>query len=204
MSGNHRPDHRIAANFWKKSARRATQWLILFALWIAFSGVMVAEFLVIGALSAVAGVALSERLFTGTHEGRFASAPPRVSWYIATTFRFFLYLPWFGYQVIVSNLHVAYLVLHPRMPINPTLVEFETTLISERAQVTLAQSITLTPGTVTVDASNGKFLIHCLSDTTRQGIADGVLQKKIAQVFDEPWVGKVELTEIMTPEQVPL
>jgi multicomponent Na+:H+ antiporter subunit E len=109
-----------------------------------------------------------------------------------------------SWQIVLSNLHVVYLVLHPRMPIHPTLVEFQTTLVSERAQVTLAQSITLTPGTVTVDAFNGTFLIHCLSDTTRQGIADGVLQKKIAQVFGEPWEDKVELKDIVTPEQVPM
>ena len=70
--------------------------------------------------------------------------------------------------------------------------------------MTLAHSITLTPGTVTVDAFNGTFLVHCLSNTTRQAIADGVLQKKIAQVFDEPWVDHVELRDIESPEQVPM
>ena len=64
--------------------------------------------------------------------------------------RFLLYLPWLAYQILASNIYVAYLVLHPRMPIDPSLVEFETSLQSERALVLLAQSITLTPGTVTV------------------------------------------------------
>jgi multicomponent Na+:H+ antiporter subunit E len=188
----------------KRTARRATQWALLFALWIALSGVMVLEFLILGALSAAVGVVFSERLFSGTHEGWFAPAPSSFGWYVRTTLRFALYIPWLSWQIVLSNLHVVYLVLHPRMPIHPTLVEFQTTLVSERAQVTLAQSITLTPGTVTVDAFNGTFLIHCLSDTTRQGIADGVLQKKIAQVFGEPWEDKVELKDIVTPEQVPM
>ena len=188
----------------KRTARRATQWAILFALWVALSGVVVTEFLVIGALSAAAGVLLSERLFTGTHEGAFASAPSSAGWYVRTALRFALYLPWLGWQIILSNVHVVYLVLHPRMPIKPTLVEFQTTLVSERAKVTLAQSITLTPGTVTVDAFNGTFLVHCQSTTTRQAIADGVLQTKIAQVFDEPWVDHVELRDIKSREQVPM
>lgn len=170
---------------------------------MAFSGVIVAEFMIIGGISAVGAIAVSELLFRGSHEGKYASAPRSVKWYVESVIRFLLYLPWLAYQIVISNFHVAYLVLHPKMPIDPTLVEFETTLVSERAQVTLAQSITLTPGTVTVDASDGKFLIHCLSRTTRQGIEDGVLQKRVAQVFGEPWVEHVELTDIESASQVP-
>ncbi|MDA0799003.1 MAG: Na+/H+ antiporter subunit E [Chloroflexi bacterium] len=176
---------------------------MLFALWMAFSGVFVAEFMIIGGISAVGAIAVSELLFRGSHEGTYASAPRSVPWYVKTVLRFLVYLPWLAYQIVISNFHVAFLVLHPKMPIDPTLVEFDTTLVSERAQVTLAQSITLTPGTVTVDASDGKFLIHCLSRTTRQGIEDGVLQKRVAQVFGEPWVEHVELTDIESASQVP-
>lgn len=187
----------------KTNARRLTQWVILFGLWLAFMGNFVFEYLVVGALSAAAAIALTDRLFEGTHEGRFASAPNDVGWYLRTTVKFFAYLPWLAWQIVVSNIHVAYLVLHPRMPIHPSLVLFDTTLVSERAQVALAQSITLTPGTITVDASRGKFLVHCLSDTTREGIAAGDIQRKIAKVFDEPWADKVELTDIFTLDQVP-
>ena len=177
---------------------------MLFALWMAFSGVILREFMIIGGISAVGAIAVSEMLFHGSHEGRFTSAPANVSWYIKTGIKFLIYHPWLIYQIFVSNFHVAYLVLHPKMPIEPTLVEFDTTLVSERAQVMLAQSISLTPGTVTVDASDGKFLIHCLSRTTRQGIEDGVLQKRIAQVFDESWVEHVDVNDIKMPNQVPL
>jgi multicomponent Na+:H+ antiporter subunit E len=188
---------------WKIAARWLTQWIVLFALWMALSGVLVAEFMIIGGLSAVGAIVLSELLFRGSHEGKYASAPSSVKWYAMTVLRFMGYVPWLAYQIIVSNFHVAYLVLHPKMPIEPALVEFTTTLLSERAQVTLAQSITLTPGTVTVDASDGKFLIHCLSRTTRQGIEDGILQKRVALVFGEPWVDHVELTDIESANQVP-
>jgi multicomponent Na+:H+ antiporter subunit E len=178
--------------------------VFLFALWMAFSGVFVAEFMIIGGLSAVGAIVVSEMLFHGSHEGKYASAPRSVKWYVESSLRFSAYLPWLAYQVVISNFHVAYLVLHPKLPIDPTLVEFDTSLVSERAQVMLAQSITLTPGTVTVDASDGKFLIHCLSRTTRQGIEDGVLQKRVAQVFGEPWTAHVDLTDIESPDQVPL
>ena len=186
------------------AARWLAQWVVLFTFWMALSGVVVLEFMILGGISAAGAVAVSELLFRGSHEGKFASAPASVSWYIRTAFKLAIYHPWLVKEIVVSNFHVAYLVLHPKMPIDPTLVEFNTTLVSERAQVMLAQSITLTPGTVTVDASDGKFLIHCLSRTTRQGIEDGVLQKRIAQVFGEPWVDHVVLTDIESPSQVSL
>jgi multicomponent Na+:H+ antiporter subunit E len=189
---------------WKLAARLLTQWVMLFGLWMALSGVVVAEFMIIGGLSAAAAIAVSEFLFHGSHEGKFASAPSSVTWYVRTAIKFLIYHPWLIKEIVISNFHVAYLVLHPKMPIDPTLIEFDTTLVSERAQVMLAQSITLTPGTVTVDASDGKFLIHCLSRTTRQGIEDGILQKRVAQVFDEPWVEHVQVTDIESPTQVPL
>ena len=203
MSGNLRPAH-THYPAWKHTARRAAQWLLLFGLWVALSGQTGVEFLVIGAVAAVAAIAFSELLFRGSHEGLFAPSPAQVSWYARTTLRFFLYLPWLAYQIVVSNIHVAYLVLHPRLPIDPSLVEFGTTLRSEAGQVVLAQSITLTPGTVTVDASNGRFLVHCLSRRTRAGLAEGTLQRRIASVFEEPRAPRIELTDVERPGQVPL
>jgi multicomponent Na+:H+ antiporter subunit E len=202
MSASGRPQSNPYGR-WKLAARWLTQWIVLFALWMALSGVLVAEFMIIGGISAVGAIVVSERLFHGSHEGKYASAPNSVKWYAITVLRFMVYIPWLSYQIIVSNFYVAYLVLHPKLSVEPTLVEFKTTLVSERAQVTLAQSITLTPGTVTVDASDGNFLIHCLSRTTRQGIEDGILQKRVAQVFGEPWVDHVEVTDIESPNQVP-
>ena len=203
MSRNIRPEQTLPAR-WKRPARRVAQWVVLFALWVALSGEIVAEFLVIGALAAAGAIAFSELLFRGTHEGKFAAAPTGVAWHLSSALRFLLYLPRLSYEIIVANLHVAYLVLHPRMPIDPSLVEFETTLVSERAQVALAQSITLTPGTVTVDASDGKFLVHCLSLKAREGLAAGSLQAMIASVFEEPKAERVELTDIVRAGQVPL
>ena len=203
MSGNLRPAH-THYPAWKHTARRAAQWLLLFGLWVALSGQTGVEFLVVGAVAAAAAIGFSELLFRGSHEGLFAPSPARVSWYARTTLRFFLYLPWLAYQIVASNIHVTYLVLHPRLPIDPSLVEFDTTLRSEAGQVALAQSITLTPGTVTVDASNGRFLVHCLSRRTRAGLAEGTLQRRIAGVFGEPRAPRIELTDIERPGQVPL
>lgn len=203
MSQTSPPGHTISQG-WKRTIRRLAQWAVLFGMWVALSGQIVLEFLVIGAGTAMLAVLMSERLFTGTHEQTFAPVPVKLGWLVRTTLKFGLYLAWLAIQIVWANVHVVYLVLHPRMPIHPSLIEFRTTLITEEAQVVLAQSITLTPGTVTIDASDGKFLVHCLSEKTREGIEDGTIQKRIGQVFAEPWVEKVEVMDIEFPEQVPL
>ena len=183
--------------------RRVAQAAGLFGLWLVLSGELAIEFLASGALAAAGGVAVSELLFRGTHEGRFTSAPESVGWLLRTVARFALYLPWLAYEIVVSNVYVTWLVLHPRLPIDPSLVRFDTSLGSERGQALLAQSITLTPGTVTVDASNGVFVVHCLSRRSREGLAQGGLQRKIASVFEETAPAAVALSDIETPEQVP-
>ena len=176
---------------------------MLFGLWLVLSGEFAVECLGLGVLAAVGGVAVSELLFRGTHEGRFTPAPESVSWLLRTLVRFALYLPWLAYEVVAANVHVTWLVLHPRLPIDPSLVRFDTSLGSERGQVLLAQSITLTPGTVTVDASDGVFVVHCRSRRSRDGLAEGSIQRKIASVFEETAPAAIVLSDIEEPDQVP-
>jgi multicomponent Na+:H+ antiporter subunit E len=203
MNGNLLPEQPPTAR-WIKPVLWLVQWILLFGLWIALSGEFAIEFLVLGALTAATAISFTYLLFQGTHEWRSQPPSSRVSWHVGATFRFALYIPWLAYEILVSNLHVVYLVLHPRMPIDPTLVEFDTVLKSERAQVLLAQSITLTPGTVTIDASDSKFLIHCLSKASREGLATGSIENKIAGIFGDPRTERVVLHDIERPGQVPL
>ena len=79
----------------------------------------------------------------------------------ARWFWFICYVPFFVYACIKANLEVAYLVLHPDMPIRPGIVKVRTTLKSEIGLTALANSITLTPGTMTVDIGDeGELYIH--------------------------------------------
>src|SRR5690606_18924394 len=70
-----------------------------------------------------------------------------------------LYLPWLFWQIVLADLQVAYLVLHPRMLdlVDPHIFRFTTTLKRPISRVTLAQSITLTPGTITVSIQDDEF-----------------------------------------------
>ena len=130
----------------RQALRWTVQALALFGVWFAFSGHTEIEFLVMGAVAAVAGTALTHWLFAGDRESRFSHTPYPLGWFIHGFYRSAFYAPWLLWEIAISNLHVAYLVLHPRLPVEPSLVEFETSLHSETAQVLLAQSITLTTG----------------------------------------------------------
>ncbi|MFZ2341088.1 MAG: Na+/H+ antiporter subunit E [Bacteroidales bacterium] len=75
-------------------------------------------------------------------------------------FWFLIYLAVFIWSCIKANFDVAYRVLHPRMPIKPGIVKVRTTLKSEFARMLLANSITMTPGTLTVDIIGDDYYIH--------------------------------------------
>jgi multicomponent Na+:H+ antiporter subunit E len=159
---------------------------VLFGLWLLLSGRFEVQFIVLGLLSSILVVALTRNLMRPVRTELFQPVPTRVGWLLASVVRFAWYLPYLGYQILRSNLEVAYLVLHPRLPISPRLVEFETPLKMEPAQVLLAQSITLTPGTITVDVRNGRFLVHSLYPRSAQGLTKGAMPRKVGEVFGTP------------------
>jgi multicomponent Na+:H+ antiporter subunit E len=100
-------------------------------------------------------------------------------------FRFMSYLPWLFYQILLANLHVARMVLHPRMPINPGIVEFKTKLKSGLSMTTLANSITLTPGTITIDIRDGKYYVHALTKKVTDDLLSGEMENRVASIYDE-------------------
>jgi multicomponent Na+:H+ antiporter subunit E len=90
-------------------------------------------------------------------EHRVFLSPVRIFWFL-------VYLPVFFYYVMKANLDVVYRALHPKMPINPGIVKIKTTLKTESGITALANSITLTPGTLTVDLTDDGFLyIHWIN-----------------------------------------
>ena len=90
-----------------------------------------------------------------------------------------LYVPWLGLEIVKSNLHVARVVLSPKMPIQPRLVRVKATQKTELGQVIYANSITLTPGTITLDVRGGEFLVHALTDEVAEGLQSGEMDRKV-------------------------
>jgi len=78
-----------------------------------------------------------------------------------------LYIPIFIFYCILANFDVAYRVLHPKLPIRPGIVKVKTTLTTTIGRVALANSITLTPGTLTVELTDDGYLyVHWINVTT--------------------------------------
>jgi len=93
---------------------------------------------------------------------------PRREWLLNPVRLFWLliYLPYFLYYCVKANLDVAYRVLHPDMPIKPGIVRVKTDLESNLAKTFLANSITLTPGTLTVDIVGQDLYVHWINVST--------------------------------------
>ena len=97
--------------------------------------------------------------------------------------RFTAYVPFLLWEITKANLQVAYIVLHPSLPINPSMERIVPALPRGLPVTTLANSITLTPGTVTVDVREREFYVHALSGGAREGLYDGTLERAVRFVF---------------------
>ncbi|MFB9808258.1 monovalent cation/H+ antiporter subunit E [Haladaptatus pallidirubidus] len=97
--------------------------------------------------------------------------------------RFALYVPYLLWQIAKANVEIARVVLHPDLPIDPKMVEFDAAVWSALPVTTLANSITLTPGTLTVDVSRRHFTVHTLTGSSRDDLFDGSLERAVRFVF---------------------
>ncbi len=94
-----------------------------------------------------------------------------------------LYVPWLFFKIVQSSLHLAKLILHPALPIDPRLIRVETKLGHRSAVVLLGNSITLTPGTITAEIDDRALLVHAMDETLGADVTSGRLEAKIAEVF---------------------
>ena len=156
----------------------AVTFALMFLFWILLSGVFDAFHLISGVIcSAIVALISHDLLVKGRDEKM-----------VLKSLRLFRYIPWELWQIVLANIDVVYRVLHPKMPIDPLIIEFETSLRGDFALVTLANSITLTPGTITinVEPEKGKFWVHALAKEPADALlVDQTMQKKVADVYME-------------------
>jgi multicomponent Na+:H+ antiporter subunit E len=104
-------------------------------------------------------------------------------------FRYIAYWPWLLWQIVKANIEIALVILNPNLPINPQIITFRKKMSNPHAHVVLANSITLTPGTVTVDVKDDLYLVHALTDSAAKGLVpeDGEAEMltKVSSVFGE-------------------
>lgn len=155
---------------------RCLTFVIMLLFWVLLSGMFDAFHFSLGLVScALVAWFSSDLLFKdGGKELRFGAL-----------FGFVIYLPWLFWQIILSNLEVAKIVLSPRMLdlIDPQLVRFKTTLKKPVSMVTLAQSITLTPGTITVTIHDDEFTVYALTQKAASDLP-GEMERRIAAALE--------------------
>ena len=160
------------------------QFIVLFAFWLVLSGHYQTRYMLIGAGAAGLVTFFTNDLFySALQQGE--SLKTAIRDLFRQVWRFLLYLPWLFSRIVMANVQVACLALHPRMPIEPVLLLFDTKMKKSISQVTLANSITLTPGTVTVDLKDGTYIIHTLKPPLAEELVNAVMQNKIAKVYLE-------------------
>jgi multicomponent Na+:H+ antiporter subunit E len=150
--------------------------LILIGFWILLSGRFDYFHLTLGIICSLLVAYLSyDLLFFNVRLGDFRIRARR----------FLQSAPWFLGQIFSANLHVAYLALSPKMPIDPQIIRFKTKLESDISWVAMANSITLTPGTITVDIREGEFFVHAIDKKVAYDLNTGEMEDKIAHVLME-------------------
>lgn len=142
----------------------------LYLFWLLLSGFFTAFLLTAGAGSALAVVWFARRMDVVDAEGHPIHMGPRA----------LLYWPWLLKEIGKSAWDVSKIILDPKLPISPTLVRFKPTQKTDVGLVIHANSITLTPGTITIEAGADEFLVHGLTHSGAQGVIDSEMDRRVS------------------------
>ena len=154
----------------------AVTFFIMFGVWVVLSGKFDPFHLSLGIISCAIVAYLSADLLRPSMRGL-----------VILLVRWVPYLLWLMKEIFKANLHVTYLVFHPRMMdlIDPRIVKFRSKLEGDLALVTFANSITLTPGTITVNVSpDGDFKVHAIDKASGEPLP-GEMEARVAKAFGE-------------------
>ena len=155
---------------------------MLFALWFVMSQKTEPKFIIIGAASSVIIAYLCSR--TLTMKG---CRTDKTYYFLGNDpLKMILYLAWLIVQIAKSALYVSGISLSDKSKVDPSVAYFKADYDSPFARAMLANSITLTPGTITIDITDdGIYSVHALTQELRDGLLDGSMQAKVAGAFGE-------------------
>jgi multicomponent Na+:H+ antiporter subunit E len=170
---------------------------VLAVLWVALSGKIDPVHLGFGAFSVALTAWMTRDLrvadtLTARHRplGRLSLGP-------ALRYPF-----WLLKEIAVANVQIARLILDPRLPVDPVVVRFDSRLEGLLAHALLANSITLTPGTFTIDIRDGIFTVHALDAAGASATALGAMRGRVAAVFGEDVTATVPLLDVRRGDEV--
>lgn len=171
------------------------QFVVLTGFWFALSGRTDPLFVVSGLATAAAVTALTHRITRSYLPAEYR--PRRLRQLPSAAIRAIGFGVWMAGRILVASVQLASIALSPRMPLAPCTVRFRTELRRPLARTTLANAISLVPGTLTVDIDGDEILVHALSPRQVDDLVSGRLQNKVAALFLEapqPAVDRAAIT----------
>lgn len=108
------------------------------------------------------------------------------------------YVAWMNIQIILAGFHVMRIIIQPKMPLHTTLIKFRVNLPSAHARMILGNSITLTPGTLTIDIEGNEFIVHAIDDKSYESIASDKMPREVLKLFQVEERQVVEDLQIIT------
>ena len=152
---------------------QAVLWSLLLAgAWWLWSGHTEPMMIMFGVVSIALVLFISKRLDDQSDD----NPPYRLG------FRPVFYLPYILWEIVKANIDVAKVIISPSLPISPKVFRAPASQKTVIAQVIYANSITLTPGTITLDLRDGEVLVHALTHDTAAGIEEGGMNRRCAKL----------------------
>jgi multicomponent Na+:H+ antiporter subunit E len=152
--------------------RGLTLFMFLLAAWLLLSGHYTFTLIAYGVLSSLGVVMLVGHLGILDEE----ALPAHLG------IRPLLYLPWLMKEIVLSNVSVAKVILTPSLPIRPRILRVQASQKTDVGRVTYANSITLTPGTITLDVRDGVLLVHALTTESAEGLLSGEMDRRVSRL----------------------
>lgn len=145
--------------------------ILYFALWVILNGRWTTEIALFGVAFAAIAYAFTCKFlgYSTKVDAALLRRLPRAVHYGVLLIR----------EIVKANIAVIRMILNKEFEPDPHLVLFDTSLVRERHRVTLANSITLTPGTITVDLDKNRYVVHCLDKAMIDGLDDGDMVKAL-------------------------
>jgi len=152
------------------------KWSVVLAIfWLLLSGFIEPLLLSFGALSVVAVLFILKRMDKVENEPR----------QISTSLRLIRYMPWLIGQIFSSGFHVTKLIWGSPGKVSPAIAKINAKDVPVSSRVLYANSITLTPGTLSVDLEEGEVTVHALHKSSIDELKEGEMEKKIAGIWGE-------------------
>lgn len=161
-----------------RTLRTIALFVLLFGFWSALSGRFGPSFIILGLLVAGITTWASVRLLDVTLGS--LERHPRVR-----VVPFVTFCAWLVTRQVISSISVGRIILTPGAQPDPAIATFHTRLASPAARAILANSITLVPGTNTLEADEGDFTIHAFTRADADDIASGELERRVGAIFGQ-------------------